>query len=130
MNLLDDAVVKDIYSEVLADERVAKWETQLLAQMSLPVNHYDNHGVHQQLHSLELKKLDNQKLRINDPRQYTKVLTQFMEHMQMHGAFIEEARRQMLEEQIALKGGGNDGGGQKASGSGGRSRLAVVGQRA
>ena len=108
MNMLEDAVVKDIYSHERKDEAVARWENQWLVQgLDLPINNYDNHMIHAVEHSGFQKGLDYQKLKLNDPKAFGEMEARFVAHQIVHQEFIAEQREAMIAEQrqIAGKGG-------------------------
>uniref|UniRef100_A0A6M3K8F0 Portal protein n=1 Tax=viral metagenome TaxID=1070528 RepID=A0A6M3K8F0_9ZZZZ len=107
MNMLDDAVVKDIYADTRLDESVARFENQMLAQgKEVIVNTYDNHGVHMQELNHFRKSMEYQKLKFAKPEQFLQLELIFNSHAQQHGRFLEEQRRQMIQLQMAMGGSG------------------------
>ena len=95
MNLLDDAVVKDVYNETLKDEKVARWENRILMKIDLNINNYDNHIVHLKELNLFRKSMDFQKLKLTDVKQFIAIEAKFTKHGLMHQEFINE----MIEQQ-------------------------------
>lgn len=118
MNMLDDAVVQDIYSAEKKDEAVARWENRLLVQMDLPTNAYDNDALHLKEHIRFQKSMDYQKLKLTDRKAFIEIEARFLAHNIVHQKKVAEQREAMLREQIALKGGQSGG----SSGKGGTSR--------
>lgn len=90
MNMLDDAVVKDVYSETLRDEKVARWENRLLMKWGINVNTYDNHMVHLRELNLFRKNMDYQKLKLEDVKTFGEIEARFMEHELAHKEFVRE----------------------------------------
>jgi len=112
MNMLDDAIVKDIYSGDRKDEAVANWENRLLTQMNMPTNVYDNDALHLKVHMEFQKSMDYQRLKLEDRKLFIEVETRFLAHNMIHQKRVAEQREQMLQAQIALGGGGAEKGGQ------------------
>lgn len=111
MNMLDDAVVKDMYGHDRLDEAYSRYENQILASGEadgMMVNDYDNHAIHVQEHNRFRKKLEYQKLQLRNPRAYQELEAKFTKHIQEHHAFLERMRQQALEEQRLLEGKGGD----------------------
>jgi hypothetical protein len=112
MTMLDDAIVKDIYSGDRRDEAVARWENTLLVRgIKLVINIYDNHQIHDTTHSSFRKGLDYQKLKIMNPKAFAEIEANFLAHQMQHQKILAAQREAMLKEQIAL-------GGPKAAPSG------------
>jgi len=135
MNMLDDAVVKDIYSGAKKDEAVAQWENRLLAQIDLPPNVYDNDALHMKIHMEFQKSMDYQKLKLNDRKLFIEIEARFLAHNVVHQKRVTEQREAMLREQAMLKGGGSGGtsgsggsGGSKEKGGGGGKTQAGAGK--
>jgi len=106
MNMLDDAVVKNIYDETIKDEKVARWENRLLMKIDLNINTYDNHMVHLKELNIFRKSMDYQKLKFTDPKGFGEIEIRFLQHEQLHRTFIQEmmeAQQRRLENE---KGGG------------------------
>lgn len=101
MNLLDDAVIKDIYSETLRDEKVARWENRLLMKTEMNVNTYDNHMIHLKELNLFRKSMDYQKLKFEDVKMFGEIEARFMKHELAHKEFIE----QMIEAEMKRREG-------------------------
>lgn len=107
MNMLDDAVVKDIYSDVRLDEHYSRWENRILqsGKNIYLVNSYDNHDIHVREHNHFRKSMDYQKIKIKNPQQFL-MIDQLMEkHVNAHQVYIEAARKRMMREQMMMKGG-------------------------
>jgi len=113
MNMLEDAVVKDIYSDDRMDETVARWENPLLVNLELksvvPINDYDNHGLHVIEHNRFRKGMEYQRLKEQDPGSFQLIEQRFMTHLLMHQSFLDQARERMMQEAMAMKGGGVGG---------------------
>jgi len=108
MNMLDDAVVKDIYSDTKLDEAYARWENTLIDQgdTTYLVNHYDNHSIHIKEHDHHRKSMEYQKRKLEDPTGF-KILDMAHEtHRAAHQEYIDQQRREMLAAQAQLQGGG------------------------
>jgi len=69
-------------------------------------NSHDNDAVHMKEHNLHRKKMDYQKIRIQDPQMYGMLEMKFMTHELFHQERMAETRARMLEEQAMMKGGG------------------------
>ena len=114
MNMLEDAVVEDIYSDTRLDEANARYENRIIIsgklKRVLTVNAYDNHGVHANEHNHHRKKSEYQKLKLKNPKLFMLIDTAMTAHLQQHQRFIEEARRKMMAEQAAMKGTTTKGG--------------------
>jgi len=106
MNMLDDAVVKNIYDETIKDEKVARWENRILMQMELNVNTYDNHMIHLKELNIFRKSMDYQKVKLEDPKAFGDTELRFFKHEQLHQTFI----REMMEAQQRREGNGKEGG--------------------
>jgi len=105
MNMLDDAVVEDIYAGDRMDEAVARWENQMIAQgVTLNMNSYDNHVLHLQEHFNYQKKIDFQQVKITDPKSFHEIEAKFLAHIIQHQQAAAEQRQAMMKEQAALKG--------------------------
>jgi len=115
MNMLEDAIVKNIYAGDKKDEAVANWENRLLTQMNLPTNAYDNDALHLKVHLEFQKSMDYQRLKLEDRKLFIEIETRFLAHNTIHQKRVMEQREAMLREQAMLK-GGQSGGGKKPSG--------------
>ncbi len=107
MNMLEDAVVEDIYSDTRLDEAYARWENKLIdsGEAKYLANHYDNHLIHVREHDHHRKSLDYQRVRIENPKQFLTLEAAHEEHRAVHQGFIDKQRAQMLAEQAKVKGG-------------------------
>jgi hypothetical protein len=106
MNMLDDAVVDDIYSDTKLDEAYARYENNILASGSvseLYVNQYDNHSIHLQEHNHFRKSLDYQKLKVKDRKQFLQMEVIFESHCIQHQGFIQQMEAQMIQRQILIE---------------------------
>jgi len=111
MNMLDDAIVKDIYGDTQLDEAYARWENRLLADPEGSVyliNDYDNHEIHAKEHNHFRKKIEYQRLKTDNPEMFMSIETRFMEHLAMHQQFIDQQIAQMIEREKQM----NDKGGE------------------
>lgn len=113
MNMLDDAVVKDIYSDTKLDEAYSRWENKLLQSDEADVyliNDYDNHQIHVREHNHYRKSMEYQKVRVMKPQVFQQVEMKFTQHIQLHQKFIQDAMEAQIKQQIAIqkatKGGG------------------------
>jgi hypothetical protein len=106
INMLEDAVVEEIFSDTRLDERIAQWENHemLNAQTSFVVNDYDDHKIHLEEHNKFLKNIKIQKLRSEDPQAYAIIYGLITEHRAQHIEFLEEQRTRMLQEAQAMRG--------------------------
>lgn len=109
-NMLDDAVVKDIYSDTIRDEKVARWENRILLKQGVSVNPYDNHGVHLLELNMFRKGMDYQKFKVGNPGAWADVDSRFLAHAMEHQKYLAEARAAALEEQMLLEGKGGSSG--------------------
>ncbi len=107
MNMLDDAVVKDIYDMAMRNEKVARWENRIMLERDVKVNSYDDHAVHQKEHSHYRLGLDYQRLKLENPGAFAQLEAKFLTHAAAHNKFIEEAREAQLKEmeRMGAKGG-------------------------
>jgi len=110
MNMMDDAVVKDIYDDTRLDESYSRHENQLLMEGGVDpvgiVNSYDNHALHLKEHSHFQKSMDYQKIKFTDPKLFGQLEAFFMAHKIRHQEFLDEQRAQMLSYQTAMEGKG------------------------
>jgi len=120
MNMLDDAVVADIFSTQKLDEAVARWENRLLIQMDVPTNAYDNDALHLSEHTKFQKSMDYQKLKLTDRKSFIEMEARFLKHNMIHQTRVAEQREAMLQEQLMMKGGQSGGG--SGGGSGGNNK--------
>ena len=110
MNMLDDAVVDNLYEDTRLDEANARKENQDLGGENgdqLLINSYDNHGVHLQEHNHYRKSMEYQKVKMSNPQKFAMIEKNFTLHQQQHQSFIEAQRQAMIEEQSKIKGGSN-----------------------
>jgi len=88
---MDEAVTKEAFADQMKDESLADWENQLLlAEVTLPVNAYDDHMKHMMVHTDMQKSKIYQQVKIKDPKQFAKIEQAFMAHNLQHKAFIEQ----------------------------------------
>jgi len=109
MNMLDDAVVKDVFSEQKLDEAVARWENRLLVQMNIPTNLYDNDSLHLREHLKFQKSMDYQRLKLENRKLFIEIEARFLTHNMVHQKRVAEQRERMLQEQALLSGKGGRG---------------------
>lgn len=112
MNMIDDAVVKDIFSEDKKDEVIAQWENRLLVQGNVQVNPYDNPMIHLREHKMFQKSLDYQKLKIMSPKVFIDIEARFLKHNQVHQKFADEMINKQIAQQAAAAGKGGQNGGR------------------
>ena len=99
MNLMEDAIVEDIYSADRLDEANAQFENELFGKYAdkiLP-NEFDNHFIHSQSHTRYLKSKDIQKLKYDSPEEYQVIYLAAKEHLQFHERFIMESMERAKE---------------------------------
>jgi len=109
MNMLQDAIVEDVFSDTRLDETVARNENMLIYTNQVEqvrTNPYDGHVTHVKEHNRFRKSHDYQKLKYENQKLFVILEGRFEEHMQQHHAYIAEQERKMLAQQIAMKGGG------------------------
>jgi hypothetical protein len=107
MNMLDDAVVADIYSDDRKDEALARWENDILLKGEadvIVVNAYDNHVIHAKKHTHVRKSREYQQLKLKDPKKFQETEMRFLEHTLAHQKFIDQQREQMMREMEGAKG--------------------------
>lgn len=120
--LMEDAVHKDIHSELALDESLARWENGLFNDPNIDqvtVNVYDNHQVHLEEHSKARKDMEYQKMKVTNPKVFAEQEMKRMVHIQEHQELFEEQQKAMLAKQMqiqeTIKGGGKSGGQKGAS---------------
>lgn len=102
MNMLDDAVVKDIYSLTMRNEKVARWENRLMIQRDVKVNSYDDHAIHLKEHNHFRLGLDYQRLKMENPGGFAQLETKFLIHAAEHNRFLKEAREAQVQEMMRM----------------------------
>lgn len=109
LNMLDDAVVKNVFDGMRLDEQIARNENEEISMgAQIVINQYDNHAIHVKEHNQARKTAEYQKLKREAPQQYMKLEAAMMKHQQQHQKVLDEQRAQMIAEQAALKGGGDN----------------------
>ena len=111
MNMLEDAVVQDIYSDTKLDEAYAKWENRLLVEeeeIVHLVNDYDNHSIHVREHNHFRKKIEYQKIKVENPQAFMQLELRFNTHTMMHQEFIDQQIKQQIEREKEVQGKGGD----------------------
>jgi len=117
--LMEDAVHKDIHSELALDESLARWENDNLKGGEvdkLTVNVYDNHQVHIEEHNKARKDMEYQKLKLANPKVFAEMEMRYLVHIGEHEQLLKEQQEQMLAKQIEIQemvkkaGGGGKGG--------------------
>jgi len=108
MNMLDDAVVKDIYGDVHLDEQNAKIENR--AMMGQPgtvimINLYDNHSVHMMEHRRFRKTKEYQDVKFKDVKGFQILESGFETHEKQHMAMLEEEVKRRAQNLRVLEGG-------------------------
>jgi hypothetical protein len=108
MNMLDDAVVKDIYSDVRLDEHYSRWENRILrsGKQVYLINSYDDHGIHVREHNHFRKSMEFQKIKLEKPQMFLLIDQMIEKHVMVHQKYIEAARKKMMREQMMMGGGG------------------------
>jgi hypothetical protein len=118
--LMEDAVHKDIHSELVLDETYARWENEVLADPEVSqsiVNAYDNHMVHIEEHNKYRNSLDYQRLKVENNEMFVQLEIKFVAHNAKHQTFLKEQQEQQLQQRARFealvkqtKKGGNTGG--------------------
>ena len=106
MNMLDDAVVDDLYGDTKLDELYARYENNTLIQgqvTDLKVNQYDNHAIHVQEHNHFRKTLDYQKIKLQNPKAFMEAEVIFETHTMQHQIFLKQMEAQMIQRQAMLE---------------------------
>ena len=111
MNMLDDAVVEDIYGTVYKDEQIARAENMHMMQgAQVRINLYDNHDVHILEHRNFQKNYEYQKMRMstdmNERKAFLQIEMIFLIHEREHQKILEMERRRRLAEMAMVKQGG------------------------
>ena len=110
MNMLEDAVVEDLYSDTRLDESYARYENeQMLRGVPILINDYDDHRMHLKEHNHFRKRMDFQKVKMTNPKMFVRINTVFTRHNMMHQKFIarqeaEAMRRMAMMEQMGRPG--------------------------
>jgi len=107
MNMLDDASVQDIYSEVKLDEQNAKLENRAIASQpgaKVIINLYDNHAVHMRTHTLFEKSREVQRVKVENPKAFKIFSADMGYHKQMHQKILQEEMEQQIAQQQAMEG--------------------------
>ena len=110
-NMLDDAIVDNIYDEIHRDETYARYENRLMMEgQGGPelINSYDNHAVHIKEHNYEQKSMEFQRLRIDDPKKFEFLSQVFLSHKMIHQEFLQEEQAQMIAMQAQMQQGGSN----------------------
>ena len=107
MNMLDDAVVKDIYSDTRLDEAYANFENMELSQgkQNYMINSYDDHRIHVKQHNHYRKSMDYQRIKAKDPNAFMAIDSIFEQHVSAHMQFIQKQEAEMIAKQAQLQGG-------------------------
>lgn len=111
MNMLDDAVVKDIYSDTRLDEALARWENDIIMSGkidSVLVNSYDNHSIHLKEHVHLQKSREYQKVKFQEPEKFQELEVRFLEHNMAHQDFVNQQIQAQIAREREVK--GNAGG--------------------
>ena len=119
MRMIEDTAADALYEPDRLDERMAERENNIMMQAqdmdddtakSL-VNRYDNHTIHNEIHDKYRKGSDYQKLKLSaapeEQRAFLEAEAKFNAHNGLHSEFIAEQQQALLQQQIALQGGGN-----------------------
>lgn len=106
MNMLDDAVVKDIYGDERLDEAWARRENELMHEgpIQLMVNAYDDHQIHLREHTHHRKQMEYQRVKIENEAAFAAMEASFTFHIQQHEVLFAQAQQAMLKQQLALEG--------------------------
>ncbi len=119
MNMLDDAVVKDIYSDTRADEKYARFENKTMMQgRAVRVNDYDDHILHLKELNHHRKQMDFQKIKVTNPQMFIKLDTLFTKHALQHQQFVDRMEKKMMQRAMMM------GQGQKPQSKSGGPRKA------
>ena len=113
MNMLEDAVIDDLYGDTKLDEAYARYENQTLLSgqiTDIKVNQYDNHAIHMQEHNHLRKTLDYQKIKLQNPKMFMELELVFQTHSMGHQEFLKQMEAQMIQRQVALENAKKQGG--------------------
>jgi len=110
MNMLDDAVVEDIYGTEKKDEQLARIENkQLLQGKQFNVNIYDNHELHIKEHELVRKSYKFQQMKfakdMNTVKTFMQLEMVFLAHVQQHQQILQAQIRQKMTQMAMAQGG-------------------------
>lgn len=109
MRMLDDAVIKDIYSDTIADETYAKFENRIMMEgkgdTQVLVNPFDNHVTHKKEHNKWRKSMEYQKLKLTNFEQWVRINMGFEEHQAVHDEYIAEQQKLQMQQMMLMKGG-------------------------
>lgn len=99
-NMLDDAIVQNIYDDTRADEDNSRMENRTMMQggiNKLLVNQYDNHGLHVKEHNHFRKTRDFQRVKFSNPQMWLELERLFTEHVTQHMSFLQEQMKAARE---------------------------------
>lgn len=93
LNLMEDAVVEDMYSANRLDEGVAKRENNLLMSGGtdeITINMYDNDVIHLREHMDVQKRLEFQELKQSNPEMFGDLTQKFNDHVSQHMQALQD----------------------------------------
>jgi len=109
MNMVDEAVVKDVFSDTRLDEQIARNENELMSKgIDVIINLYDNDAIHLKEHNHARKAHEYQALKQTNYNQWVVLEGVARKHTQQHEEILAEQRKQALEEQRFLAGKGGE----------------------
>lgn len=104
--MLDDAVVQDIYNDMKLDQKYARWENAALLQgggTHVLVNAYDNHAIHMEEHDNFQKSIKFQRIKVENPSLFEELDLIFESHKQFHRDFLRQEQQAMMEQQAKFE---------------------------
>lgn len=106
MNMLEDAVVSDIYGDTKAEETYSRWENRLIVSANVTmqlVNAYDNHGLHLREHNHFRKSMEYQRIKVRNPEAFAALEAKFERHVGMHRRFLQEQQEAQMRQQAEME---------------------------
>lgn len=106
LQMVDAAVVKDVFSGERLDEIYAEWENQMLFKgvETYLVNQYDDPAIHIESHNRFRKSMEYQKLKVEDPKRFAMMELRFTKHIAPHQKFLDEMMEKQAEQMERMEG--------------------------
>lgn len=119
--LLDESVKEDVYDDIAVDQEAAMTENRYMRLgLQVPLNEWDNDGIHLSEHLRDVKSKEVQALIRKEDG--AKVLQSYMEHIQRHKQKVDAEQQKMMLQQQAMGPQGQGGGGGQQQQAGGMQR--------
>ena len=105
MNLLDDSIVENIYDGVRLDEKMGRFENDLIMKgyEDLIINSYDNDGVHLKEHNNYRKTLEYQQRKVRGGDEFILIDQRFELHVSEHMKRLIERQKEMMKQREGMK---------------------------